>query len=176
MIAVLRGINVGGHRKVPMVELHSLAEAEGLTEIATYIQSGNLVFTTGTSAATAEAKLERAIEVRFGFSVDVIVRTANDWGKYATQNPFPDAAETRPNHLLLILSKQAPRQGVEVALREQAVAGERVALLGDALWIDYLGSVARSKLTPAVLNKAVGSPVTARNWTTVLRLAEMARP
>ena len=176
MVAVLRGINVGGHRKVPMAELRELAEAEGFRDVATYIQSGNLVFTAGGSAATAEASLERAIAAHFGFPVDVVVRTADDWASYAAGNPFPDAAETRPNHLLLALSKQPPSPGAEVALRGQASAGERVALLGAALWVDYVGSVARSKLTPAALNKALGSPVTARNWTTVLKLAEMAHP
>jgi uncharacterized protein (DUF1697 family) len=52
--------------------------------------------------------------------------------------------------------------------------GEKVALVGDALWVDYAGGVGRSKLTPALLDRLVGSPVTARNWNTVQRLGEMA--
>ena len=159
-----------------MKVLVAVLESLGAQQAKTYIQSGNLVFTAGGSAATAEASLERAIAAHFGFPVDVVVRTADDWASYAAGNPFPDAAETRPNHLLLALSKQPPSPGAEVALRGQASAGERVALLGAALWVDYVGSVARSKLTPAALNKALGSPVTARNWTTVLKLAEMAHP
>lgn len=175
MIALLRGINVGGHRKLPMAELRVVAATLGFQKIESYIQSGNLVFAwTGTPAA-AEAALEEAIAGRFGFPVDVIVRTGAQWAAYAAGSPFPDAAEARPNLLHLGLSKRPPRPDAAALLRPRAAAGERIEVHGDAIWVDYAGGAGRSKLSPAVLDRAVGSPVTARNFSTVQKLAEMLR-
>lgn len=176
MVALLRGINVGGKRIVPMAELRAVAEKCGLANVATYIQSGNLVFDTSLAPAAVEDALERAIEKRFGFAVEVIVRTADAWKKYVTAGAFPDAEKTRPQFLHLALPKAKPQAGAAVALAERAAAGERVVVLGDALFIDFVAGVGKSKLTPAVLDRAVGSTVTARNWKTVLELHAMLRP
>jgi uncharacterized protein (DUF1697 family) len=173
MIALLRGINVGGHRRVPMAELRDLALAAGLSDVGSYIQSGNLTFAAALDAAAAEAALEKAIEARFGFAVDVIVRTAAQWARYAAGSPFPDAASARPNLLHLGLSKRPPKPDAAEKLKARAAAGERIELLGDAIWLDFGAGVARSKLSPAAIDKAAGSPVTARNWKTVLKLAEL---
>jgi uncharacterized protein (DUF1697 family) len=174
VIALLRGVNVGGHRPVPMAELRRLAVEAGFAEVETWIQSGNLVLTTAKTAAAVEAKLERAIAKRFGFAVDVVARTAAAWARYVTGNPFPTAAQERPHHVLLGLSRRRPSPAAAAALRARATLGEQVEVRGDGLWLDYAGGVGKSKLAPAVLDQAVGSPVTARNWTTVLKLAELA--
>ena len=175
VIVLLRGINVGGRRAVPMADLRQLAGAAGYAEVETYIQSGNLVLTTTEATATVEATLERAIAKRFGFEVSVTARTAAAWARAIAANPFADAATERPSHLLLGLSKRPPSRDTAAQLRPHATLGERVEVRGDAIWLDYLGGVGKSKLSPAVLDRAVGSPVTARNWTTVRKLAEMAR-
>jgi uncharacterized protein (DUF1697 family) len=173
MVALLRGINVGGNKKVPMVELRELAVKAGLVEVATYINSGILLFKTSRSPVDVEAALEAAIAKHFGFTVDVIVRTKPAWAKYAKGSPFPDAASERPKALHLGVSKRAPVKSAEGVLRERAAEGERITIDGDAIWLDFAAGVAKTKLSPAVLDKAVGSTVTARNWTTVQTLAEM---
>lgn len=176
MIVLLRAVNVGAQRKVPMAELRALATGEGFTEVETYIQSGNLVLTAKKPVSSVVAALERAIERHFGFTVDVIARTADQWDAYAGGSPFADAQRDRPNHLLLGLAAKPLNEGVAEALRARAKGGERVEVVGDAIWFDYPnGNVARSKLTPAAIDKAAGSPVTARNWNTVLKLHAMAR-
>jgi uncharacterized protein (DUF1697 family) len=174
-IALLRGINVGGKKIVPMADLRRLAEKLGFEQVATFIQSGNLVFSSEMKPAQAEAALETAIESRFGFPVEVIVRTETQWRKYAAGSPFVEAQSERPKLLLLGLSKQRPKAGAAEALRKAAAAGERVEIRGDAIWIDFHTSIGQSKLTPAVLDRAVGSTVTARNWNTLQKLAEMAQ-
>mgnify|MGYP002372376888 CR=1 FL=1 len=83
MVALLRGINVGGNRKVPMADLRALGESLGLKSVATYIQSGNLVCVSSLTPEEVEAGLERAIEKHFGFEVPVIVRTGDQWAAYA---------------------------------------------------------------------------------------------
>jgi len=173
MLAFLRGINVGGNKMVPMAELRALAEGLGLGDVETFIQSGNLIFTTALAPAAVEAALERAIEKRFGFTVDVLVRTAEQWRRYAAGSPFADAAADRPNMLHLGLAKAAVRPGAGEALGKYVQTGERVHAADDCLWIDYRNGAGRSKLSPAVLDRAVGSTVTARNWRTVQKLSEL---
>jgi uncharacterized protein (DUF1697 family) len=174
MVALLRGINVGGNRKVPMVELQSVAAKAGFTEIATYINSGNLIFNSSKlSAEQASLLLEKGIEKHFGFAVDVVIRTAAQWKKYASKSPFPDATTMRPHLLLLGLSKKPPTRNAVLLLSERANGNERIKIINDAIWVDFATGVGKSKLTPALFDKAVGSSVTMRNWKTVLKLNEM---
>lgn len=172
-VALLRGINVGGNKKVPMAELRALAEELGFTALATYIQSGNLVFTAGGAAAQHEAGLERALEQHFGFPVETLVRDAKTWGAILAANPLVKIAEKDPAHLLVGLAKETLRQEARAELRERVQGAERVEVAGDALWIHYAAGVARSKLTPALLDRYAGSTVTARNWRTMTELGRM---
>lgn len=185
-IALLRGINVGGHNKVPMAELRALCESLGWRDVQTYIQSGNIVFradssadssgsdAASVSAADLEIKLERAILDRFNLAVTVIVRPGEEWLGYLPANPFPDASEREPNRVMLLLSKRAPNANAARTLQERAAGSERVVLAGSALWIHYPEGSGRSRLAaPTMLERAVGSPVSSRNWRTVMKLAEM---
>lgn len=177
MVALLRGINVGGNKKVPMSELCSLATRAGLKEVRSYINSGNIVFDAGKMKPDqVAATLEKAIEKRFGFQVDVIVRTAAQWKKYAVGSPFPSAAKDRPNLLHLGLSKLPLDTDAVQKLEERALYGEKIKAVGnDALWVDFAESVGKSKLTPAFFDKSAGSTVTMRNWNTVLNLDKMLK-
>jgi uncharacterized protein (DUF1697 family) len=170
-IALLRGINVGGTRKVPMEDLRALCGEAGFADVRSYIQSGNLLFSSSGKAAAVEQKLESAIEARFGFFVAVVVRDRDQWARYATTSPLPDA---NPKLLHLGLTKHPPLPDAVARLRERAIHGERVVQSGDAIWIDYRDGVAQSKLTPAFIDKAVGSTLTARNWNSVQKLHELA--
>ncbi len=170
-IALLRGINVGGRTSIPMAELRALAEELGLADVRSYIQSGNLVFTADEEKGL-EAKLEAAIAKRF-LAVPVIVRSASAWADYAAANPFPDAAEAEPNRLMMMLSKAAPKADAAAALRDRARDGERIAFAAGALWIHYPAGSGTSKLSPSLIDRLVGSPATARNWRTVLKIGEM---
>ena len=174
-VVLLRGINVGGKKLVPMQELRALASEARCSGVVSYIQSGNLVLSWRSSASALESTLERSIEAHFGFQVEVIARSAEDWLGYAEGTPFPDVEAERPHLLLLGLAKRPLSPDAEAVMRTRAVAGERVSIVRDAIWIDYASGVARSKLTPAVLDRAAGSTVTARNWRTVLKLAAMAQ-
>jgi uncharacterized protein (DUF1697 family) len=170
VVVLLRGINVGGNRKVPMADLRRTLESTGCTDVTTYIQSGNAVCRAQGSNDAIEARLEAAFAEAFGFHIDTVVRTAEQWSQYAGAVGFPDAASARPNLLHLALARRPLAAGAEALLTPRCTANERFALLGDALWIDFPDGVARSKLTPAVLDRAAGSPVTARNWRTVEKL------
>ena len=172
MVALLRAVNVGG-RKLPMAELRALCAELGWEEVATYIQSGNVVFTATGRPEALEQTLEQAIAKRFGLDVPVIVRTAAEWARYPAGNPFKQAAKDEPNRLMLLLSKRPPAKGAEDAIQARAVAGEQVRRAGDALWFHYPEGAGTSKLSPSLIDRAIGSPATARNHNTVMKLKEM---
>jgi uncharacterized protein (DUF1697 family) len=173
-LALLRGVNVSGHRKVPMAELRELCAELGFAQVRTHIQSGNVVFEAAGGSTVIGSRLEEALERRFGFSVDVVIRSRRQWSHYLETNPFRAAARKDPGHVLLGLGKRRPRAGTAEALLERAAAGERVEAAGDALWFHYPKGIGRSKLAPALIDRLAGTPVTARNWRTVLALAELA--
>jgi uncharacterized protein (DUF1697 family) len=173
VVVLLRGVNVGGHRKVPMADLRETLAAAGCTDVTTYIQSGNAVCRAPRDLDTLESAIEAAIAGTFGFHVDTLVRDAGQWARYVDTASFPDAASARPNLLLLALARRPLLATAGEQLTARCTGAERLALLPDGLWIDYADGVARSKLTPAALDRAAGSPVTARNWRTVLQLHTM---
>jgi uncharacterized protein (DUF1697 family) len=172
-IGLLRGINVGGHNKIPMSDLCALCTKIGYGDVQSYIQSGNLVFSTSAKPLIAEIELEQAIMRRFHFQISVIVRTAAEWRAYVRGNPFPEASRLAPNAVMLALAKTSPKPDAMPALRARSTGGERIIQVGDALWIHFAGGMGRSKLSPALLDRLVGSPVTMRNWRTVLKLSEL---
>jgi uncharacterized protein (DUF1697 family) len=173
-VALMRGINVGSTRKLPMAELRTLAVEVGLQRPETYIQSGNLLIDAAIAANDVRGLLEKAIAQRFGFHADVVVRSASQWAGYVAANPFANDAAAVPKMLHLVLARDPLKPGAAEVLAAKAQAGERMILAGDALWIDYgANGVGNSKLTPAVIDKACGSPATGRNQNSVLKIAEM---
>src|SRR4051812_23082188 len=172
-VALLRAVNVGG-RALPMAALRALCEAElGWGEVATYIQSGNVVFAAKGKAEALEAALEQAIEAKFSFEVPVMVRTASEWHALLAANPFPKEAEAEPNRVFLGVPKRPPAADAADRIAAKAAAGERAEAAGAALWFHYPQGAGASKLTPALIDRAAGCPVTARNWRTATKLAEM---
>ena len=171
-VALLRAVNVGG-AKLPMAQLREICAGLGWREVETYIQSGNVVFESEASAPELEAELERAVERHFGLIRPVMVRTTQQWSGYAAGSPFPAQERDQAKHLLLGIAKQPLAAGAAEALQERGAAGEEVRQSADALWFWFPQGSGVSKLTPAAIDKAAGSPVTTRNWRTVQKLAEM---
>ena len=171
-VALLRAVNVGG-RKLPMAELRGLCGDLGWDEVATYVQSGNVVFAASGSAAELETALEKAVEDRFGFHSEAMVRTAAQWRALIGANPFADDAKRAPGRVLLGVPKRPLAKAAAAGIAARAAAGERVEVAGGALWFHYPQGVGRSKLTPSLIDRFAGSPVTARNWGTVTALGEM---
>ena len=171
-LALLRAVNVGG-RKLPMAQLREVGTALGWKDVATYIQSGNVVFKAAGSDASLEAALEQAIASEFGLDVPVIVRSGAEWAKLAASNPFRKTAREAPNRLQLLVSKKAPAADAAEKLMARAQDGEEVRPVAGGLWFHFPEGIARSKLTPSLIDKACGSPATGRNYRTVIKLKEM---
>ncbi|MFJ8885448.1 DUF1697 domain-containing protein [Streptomyces sp. NPDC102402] len=175
--ALLRGINVSGHRRVPMADLRQLLGELGHEDVATHLQSGNAVFRSASGDEGAlRAQLEQAIEDRFGFPVDCLVRPGPYLAGVADACPFP-AAELEGKQLHVTYFDQA----VDAARFASVDAGSFLPedfRLGDrALYLYAPDGLGRSKLAAALGRPALnrGLVATSRNWNTVAKLVEMTR-
>jgi uncharacterized protein (DUF1697 family) len=174
-IALLRAVNVGGTGKLPMGKLKAACEAAGLSRVSTYIASGNVVFESNKSAAAVKVLIAGLLRDRFGLGKNhTLIRTPDDLAKVIARNPFADAAAARPNLLVIHFLDGIAPAGATDALA--AFKGpERLHLDGRHLYVDYAEGIGRSKLTPALLDKALKVPATGRNWNTSNKLLDMAR-
>jgi uncharacterized protein (DUF1697 family) len=175
-IALLRAVNLGSHNKISMADLRALAEGLGLASPRTLLQSGNLVFESDAPAPKNEAALERAAKKTLGLDTDFFVRTAAEWRALVAGNPFPREAEDDPAHVVAIVLKEPPARAAVAALEHALKGRERVAVKGKVAYAVYPDGIGRSKLTAAVIDRSLRTPGTARNWNTVTKLAELARP
>ncbi|WP_091738501.1 DUF1697 domain-containing protein [Phenylobacterium immobile] len=172
-VVLVRAINVGA-RHAPMADLRAACEAVGFADVQSYIASGNLVLSAAQPAAEVEAKVEQIFAERYGFHADAIARTAAEWRSFLAAAAFAAEREARPTQIHLCLSKSPPLAAAAERLAERATLGERFIVQAEVLWADFAGGVGKSKITPSLLDRCVGSPVTSRNWNTVLKLAEMS--
>lgn len=173
--ALLRGINVGGARKVPMAELRTLMEGLGHTGVRSHLQSGQAVFTAGHGdEESLAAELTAAIEKHFGFSVDVIVRDHAYLAAVADACPFP-AAELEGKQLHVTYFSQPVDADRFAAIDQPAFLPEEFKLGDRALYLYAPNGLGRSKLAEQLARPRVnkGLIATTRNWNTVVKLVEM---
>ncbi|GGX51685.1 DUF1697 domain-containing protein [Streptomyces fructofermentans] len=174
--ALLRGINVGGSRKVPMAELRTIMEGLGYGNVRTHLQSGNAVFTARGDEDALAAELAGAVERHFGFAVDVLVRDHAYLGSVLDDCPFPAAElEARQLHATYFSAPVDAERFVSVDqpafLPEEFRLGDRV------LYLYAPDGLGRSKLAEALAKPRVtkGVVATTRNWNTVTKLVELTR-
>ena len=174
-IALLRAINVGGHKQVAMSDLRDLLAHLGFVDARSLLQSGNLVFRSEArrTSAQLERLLEREVAKRLGLQTEFFVRTAEEWKAVVARNPFPKEAERDPGHLLVLFLKQAPDAKDVKALQAAITGPERVRAAGRQAYFVYPDGIGRSRLTHSLIEKKIGRG-TGRNWNTVLKLAAIA--
>ncbi len=174
-VALLRGINVGGHKPVAMADLRAVLARLGFEDARSLLQSGNLVFRSGPrSAAQLERSLETEVAKCLAIETDFFVRTADEWKRIVARNPFTAEARRDPGRLVVVFLKEAPAvEGVGVlqaAIKDQEIA--RVS--GKQLYLVYPNGIGRSKLTTVLIERTLRTRGTARNWNTILKLAAAA--
>ena len=171
MVALLRGINVGGANSLPMAQLRDIAVGCGLRDVRTYVQSGNVVFTTSSrSTASVARTLARAIAERSAVQPAVVVRTRDELAAVVERNPFVGRGAD-PAHLHVLFAPAAvklPFSASELA----AYAPDEIAAVGSEVFGYFPNGFGRSKLA-ALLARRVESG-TVRNWRTVTTLLRMA--
>lgn len=169
-LALLRGINVGGSKQVPMAELRAMAEQMGFAEVATHLNSGNLVFSGNGPDAKLARQISATILTTFGFEVAVVVRTPAELDGIVHANPYP---EGNPSQVCVAFLDDPAGPDAESRLAEVATPEEQVLVAGREIYLDFGEGMARSKLAanlPALLRPRV---VTVRNLRTVTKLADL---
>jgi uncharacterized protein (DUF1697 family) len=171
-VVLLRGINIGSANRIAMPALRSVLAEAGFGDVRTYVQSGNIVLESGQDPTDVAAGVSRLLRQRFELDVQVLVRTADELGEVVARNPFGKEAETNPKALQVTFRGDAVGPDAIAALQDRAASTEKVAAIGREIYSWHPDGIARSKLALAITPK--NSAATARNWTTVTTLLEMA--
>ncbi|MEA2294364.1 MAG: hypothetical protein QOE86_2003 [Solirubrobacteraceae bacterium] len=173
-IALLRGINVGGHRRIPMADLRAALESLGYEDVRTLGQSGNVVLRCADSAAAVETAIGRVIEERCGVDgVLVVVRSRDQLAHVVKANPWPDrTGEPKNLHVTFLSAPPGPaaREKVEAA----AAGGEAVVWADGHLYALYVDGMRDSAMAKLITDRTLGVTATDRNWNTVTKLLELA--
>jgi len=172
-VALLRGINVGGKNSLPMDRLARLFERAGCRGVATYIQSGNVLFDAPEAALpTLAAGIARRIEAEHGLRVPVVLRSAAELSRAVRSNPFV-ADGFPPGSLHVMFLAEVPTPSGLARLDPERSRPDEFRVVGREVYLRCPGGLGRTKLTNAYFDRALGTVSTVRNWKTVQRLLEM---
>jgi uncharacterized protein (DUF1697 family) len=175
-IAMLRGINVGGHKLVKMEKLRSSFEALGFESVKTYIQSGNVVFKARKSSTSAlSKKIEEMIVQEFGFSVSVITRSSDELEKTIKNNSFVNQPGIDPERLHVMFLSEVPAPAALRKLSDLTAAPDRCHGLGTEIYFHLPNGASQSVLMKSPVDRILGVVTTTRNWKTVNALRQLCQ-
>jgi uncharacterized protein (DUF1697 family) len=168
-VALLRAVNLGARNKVPMAELRTLLERDGLADVRTYIQSGNVVFDSAGRRSAIARRLEETIAAGFGVTTTAILRTADELAGIVAAHPF--GTDTSQTYVSFLASAPAAKAVERLAALDHG--SERVVVAGTEAYLNYPQGYGRAQLSGARLEKLLGVPGTVRNWRTVEKIGEL---
>lgn len=169
-VSLLRGINVGGHHLIPMARLRTIYELLGCEDVASHLQSGNVLFRHRHPAGVA-ARVEQAIEDEFGFAIRVLDRGHAQLGRIVAVDPFPGVD---PRTRLVLFLSAVPETPIVEELGRLTSGDDQAFLIGSEFHLHLAGGMIASKLPGLLTDRRLGVTVTSRNWRTVTRLAELS--
>ena len=173
-VALFRGINVGGRQMVKMNELKELHETLGLRDVVTYVQTGNVVFTCDDAdVAQLPERIGDAFANKFGFRVNVMVRTAAEFDEVIARSPFQKQPEKETKWIVVLFLANRLESVALEDLQRAYTGPEELHLIGQELYTYYPNGIGRSKLTVTLIEKKLKTSATGRNWNTVLQLQKM---
>jgi uncharacterized protein (DUF1697 family) len=172
-ILLLRGINIGPRNRISMPDLRDALAGAGFDDVGTYLQNGNVVVSTTAAPAAVRRKVERLIADRFGLDIAVVVRTRAQRAGVVKRNPLGDVASDPKRYQVSFLDGKLSA-AVRRKLQEVAAPTEELVVSGREVFAWHPAGVARSKLWAMLAGKGLGVTATARNWTTVTQLLELA--
>jgi uncharacterized protein (DUF1697 family) len=165
-IALLRGVNVGGNKRVEMARLRALLEELGYRDVRTYVNSGNAVFS---GPRRSERHLEAALAKAFGFEVPVVLRTRDELADVVQANPLAKLATDPAKHLVIFCAAEASTE-----LDPADFAPETFHVRGREVYLWAPGGIGTSPLAKVLATQSLGDNSTARNWRTVEKLLALA--
>ncbi len=175
VISMLRGVNLGPHKRVKMEELRALYESLKLREPQTYVQSGNVIFKTDERDLVKLAKrIESGIEKKFGFQSDIVLRSTAELREVIARNPFGKRRGIEPSRLLVTFLAGDPGEAARAKVRGLKTDPEELWIDGREVYIYFPNGMARPKLSWPTIPKILRVSGTARNWNSVTKMLEMA--
>ena len=172
-ILLLRGINLASRNRVAMPQLRELLSAAGMADVRTYLQSGNVVVSSDAPPEQLARECQHQLAQELGLDISVVARTRDELADVVARNPLGDVAVNPKRYQVSFLDTELEQDVVE-RLGALALDSERFVAIGRELYAWHPEGVARSKLWNKLAGKGLGATATARNWTTVTALLEMA--
>ena len=170
-IVLLKGINVGGHKKVPMAELRELLAKCGFLNVKTYIQSGNIVLESHENIKNIENTIQKAIESYFGFKVSTIVKTREDLQRIFNNSPFNN--EKKKSSYFMMLHNTPNADLVKVA-SEKVYEGEEYYIVNDCIYFYCANGYGQAKFNANYFERKLETFATSRNYNTMLKLLSLS--
>lgn len=174
-VSILRGINVGGHRKILMKDLKALYVKLGFTQVVSYIQSGNVLFESkNTSISEMETKITEAIKKQFGFDVPVLVRKVSEFEDAVTLSPYYSEHCDIESLYFTFLSAKPSQSDID-ALNQVDFGDDEFEILDGVVHAKIVPPYHKSKLSNQIIEKKLNCSATTRNWKTVNKLIELGQ-
>ena len=170
-VVLLRGINVGGKRKIKMADLKELLSIINYQNISTYIQSGNVILETSESLEKLQTEITKTIHKNYGFKIPVIAVNTNLFTEILTLNPFLSKAETEQLHVTFL--KEIPEKKLIENLKNKYNGQDEFKIIDKFIFIKCEGRYSASKLTNLFFEKHLKVETTTRNWKTIIKLTEL---
>lgn len=172
-LALLRGINVSGKNKIKMQELRQLLSDQGLNNVQTYIQSGNVVFESTASTQVLSQEIEQAILTHYGFEVPVLVQTKTELNQLIEVNPFLPNRSEDIRYLALAFLENIPQQDLIKTIGTEPYLPDEWQVQKKGIFLYCPNGFGRTKLTNNFFERKLKTRATTRNWKTILKLREM---
>ena len=172
-VVLLRGINVGGHRRVAMADLRALLTDLGYQDVRTHLQSGNVVLSSGASAERTRQSIEDALDAKYGDGIEVFVRTRKELADVIDGDPLRAIADNSSRYVVMFLSGKPDALAIRAA-QAAGLGGEEFVVAGSVIYAWCPDGLHNAKLAKLLSEKRLGVSATARNWNTVTKLLALA--
>lgn len=176
LISFLRGVNMTGHNSIKMADLSDLYKNLGFTGITTYIQSGNVIFSTPDNSAGNDiaAKIENGIHHRFGYNIPVMIRTITEMEVLFSSNPYLKEEKFDPAKMAVIFLHEKPTDDNIQNINEIDYPPDKFKIAGKEIFIFCPNGFGRTKLYTTFFEKKMSVKGTARNWKTIATIFDLA--
>lgn len=175
-IALLRGVNVSGQKKMPMASLRELCGTLGFHEVQTYIQSGNIVFKSNTKDhSVLEHQLREGIMMKFGFDVPVTIKTLEQLENAISRNPYGDKTDVEANKIYFVFLSQTPNEKLVRVLKDESFLNETFELIQNCIYLKCNKGYGKAKLNNNLIERKLKVEATTRNFRTMNTLLVIAK-
>ena len=174
-IALLRGINVSGQKKMPMADLRNMLDTLEFQKVKTYIQSGNIVFdSTENDIDVLEEKIRSRIQSTFGFDVPVLIKSKEEFERILQQNPYTDPEAIEKKQVYFVLLKKAPEMQLAEVFNAESYENEAFFITEACVYLCCKAGYGKAKLDNNRIERKLKVEATTRNFRTMVKLLEMA--